>query len=197
MLSSRGRKMNYARRQQHSRLSRGVAAVIASVATIMLARAFASAGAESSAGIALLVALSLGLYARQWLSLAERSAVGARSEDEVQRALAPLEGDGWRLRHSLRWRGHRDIDSLVIAPSGVAFAIETKTKAYDDRHLARVQAQARWLSRRRRRWCRRGALPVLCVVRPRHVERVEHQVLVVSLDQLTLALRHAAGDSRR
>jgi hypothetical protein len=197
MLSSRGRKMNYARRQQHRRLARAVAAVTASVATSMLALAFASAGAESTAGIVFLLALSLGLYARHWLSLAERSAVGARSEDEVQRVLAPLEGDGWRLRHSLRWRGHGDIDSLAIAPSGVAFAIETKTKAYDDRHLARVQAQARWLSRRRRRWCRRGALPVLCVVRPRHVERVERQVLVVSVDQLTLALRQAAGDSRR
>jgi hypothetical protein len=197
MLSSRGRKMNYARRQQHRRLARAVAAVTASVATSMLALAFASAGAESTAGIVFLLALSLGLYARHWLSLAERSAVGARSEDEVQRVLAPLEGDGWRLRHSLRWRGHGDIDSLAIAPSGVAFAIETKTKAYDDRHLARVQAQARWLSRRRRRWCRRGALPVLCVVRPRHVERVERQVLVVSVDQLTLALRQVAGDSRR
>jgi hypothetical protein len=197
MLSSRGRKMNYARRQQHRRLSRAVAASIASVATVMLALAFANAGAESSAGIALLLALSLGLYARHWLWLAERSAVGARSEDEVQRALAPLEGDGWRLRHSLRGRGHGDIDSLAIAPSGVAFAIETKTKAYDDRHLARVRAQARWLARRRRRWCRRGALPVLCVVRPRHVERVERQVLVVSLDRLTVALRNAVGDVRR
>jgi len=189
--------LNYARRQQYRRLSRAGAASIASAATITLALAVARAGAEVAAGIVLLLALSLGLYARHWLSLAERSAVGARSEDEVQQALAPLEGDGWRLLHSLRWRGHGDIDSLAIAPSGVAFAIETKTRAYDDRHLARVRAQARWLSRRRRRWCRRGALPVLCVVRPRRVERVERQVLVVSVDRLTVALRNADGGVRR
>ncbi len=129
MLSIRGRNMNYARRQQHRRLSRAIAALIASAATITLALAVARAGAEIAAGIVLLLALSLGLYARHWLSLAERSAVGARSEDEVQQALAPLEGDGWRLLHSLRWRGHGDIDSLAIAPSGVAFAIETKCAA--------------------------------------------------------------------
>ena len=44
--------------------------------------------------------LGLGLYSRHWLLLARRSAVGARSEDAVQRALAPLQAEGWRLRHS-------------------------------------------------------------------------------------------------
>jgi hypothetical protein len=61
--------------------------------------------------------------------------------------------------------GAGGIDSLAIAPTGVGFAIETKTKGYNDRHLARVRQQAAWLSRRRRRWCRRGAVPVVCVVR--------------------------------
>jgi hypothetical protein len=37
-------------------------------------------------------------------SLAGRSRVGARSEDEVQRALASLWAEGWRLRHSLPWQ---------------------------------------------------------------------------------------------
>ena len=45
------------------------------------------------------------LRARHWLRLAGRSRVGARSEDEVRRALAPLEAEGWRLRHSLPCRG--------------------------------------------------------------------------------------------
>jgi hypothetical protein len=49
-----------------------------------------------------------------------------------------------------------------------------------------------WLSRRRRRWCRRGALPVVCLVRARGVERVEQNVLVVSIDGPLSALRSCA-----
>ncbi|HET9104651.1 MAG TPA: hypothetical protein VFN55_14965 [Solirubrobacteraceae bacterium] len=48
--------------------------------------------------------------------------------------------------------------------------------------------QAVWLSRRRRRWCRRGALPAICLVRARGVERVDQNVLVVSIDGLLPAL---------
>jgi hypothetical protein len=170
-------------------------AVMGSGASVLLALAVAAAGAVCAAGAMLVLALGLGLYARHWLSLAGRSRVGARSEDEVHRALAPLQAEGWRLRHSLPWRGRGDIDSLAIAPTGVAYVVETKTRTYDDRHLARVREQATWLSRRRRRWCRRGALPVVCVVHARRVERVEQEVLVVSIDRLTLALRNVASDA--
>jgi hypothetical protein len=76
-----------------------------------------------------MLAVGFGRYARHWLSLAKRSRVGARSEDEVRRALAPLRAEGWRLRHSLPWRGRGDIDSLAIAPTGVAFVVETKCAA--------------------------------------------------------------------
>ena len=138
------------------------------------------------------VALIVGLRARHWLSLAGRSQIGARSEDEVRRALAPLEQHGWRLRHAVRWPGVGDIDSVAIAPTGIAFAIETKTRTYADRQLSRVREQARWLSRRRRRWCRRGSLPVLCVVRAIGVERCEHGVLVVSIDRLVVVLCEVA-----
>jgi hypothetical protein len=141
----------------------------------------------------LVLAVGLGLYALHWLLLADRSRVGARSEDEVRRALAPLRAEGWRLRHSLPWRGRGDIDSLAIAPTGIGFVVETKTGTCDDRHLARVREQAAWLSRRRRRWCRRGAVPVVCLVRPRRIERVEQAVLVVSIDRLIPSLRHRAG----
>jgi hypothetical protein len=89
-----------------------------------------------------------------------------------------------------------DIDSLAIAPTRVAFAIETKTRSYDDRHLARVREQAAWLSRWRRRWCRRGAVPVVCLVRPRGVERVEHGVLVISVDRLIPVLRRCGFSQR-
>jgi Nuclease-related domain len=70
-----------------------------------------------------------------------------RSEDEVRRALAPLREHGWRLRHGLRWQGNGDIDSVAIAPTGLGFAIETKTRTYDERQLGRVLEQARWLGR--------------------------------------------------
>jgi hypothetical protein len=60
----------------------------------------------------------------------------------VQRVLAPLEAEGWLLRHSLPWQGQGDIDSVAIAPGGIAAAVETKTRTYDGRHVARVREQA-------------------------------------------------------
>jgi hypothetical protein len=184
--------VNYARRQQYRRLSHAGQAALGSVVAGLLGLVVASAGAAALGGLLLLTAVGLGLYARHWLSLARRSRVGARSEDEVQRALAPLQTEGWRLRHSLPWQGSGDIDSVAIAPTGLAVAIETKTRTYDARHLARVHEQAAWLARRRRRWCRRGALAVLCLVRMRSVERVEDDVLVVSIDRLIPLLSVAA-----
>jgi hypothetical protein len=189
--------VNYARRQQYRRLSRAGAAASGSVAVVLLALVVVSAGASSLAAFLFLVALGLGVYARHWRSLASRSRVGARSEDEVQRALAPLRSEGWRLRHSLAWQGRGDIDSVAIAPTGVAVAIETKTRTYDAGHVARVYEQAAWLSRRRRRWCRHGSIAVLCLVRARGVQRVEDDVLVVSIDRLVCALRGAVGVSIR
>jgi len=188
--------MNYARRQQYRRLSRAGGAAAGGATALLLALALASAGAFSLAAVLLLAAVAFGFTTRHWLGLAGRSRVGARSEDEVHRQLAALERDGWRTRHSLRGRGPGDVDSVAIAPSGIAFAIETKTRAYDGRHLLRVREQAEWLSRRRSRWCPRGTLPVLCVVRDRRVERYDHDVLVVSLDCLVPTLRAAAAKTR-
>jgi len=56
----------------------------------------------------------------------------------------------------------------------------------------KVRDQAAWLSRRRRRSCRRGGVPVVCLVRPRGIERVEREVLVVSIDRLIPELRSGA-----
>ena len=184
---------NYPRRQQYRRLVHAGEAALGSAIAALFGLLTASAGAAALAGLLLLAAVGLGLYARHWLSLAGRSRVGARSEDEVQRVLAPLEAEGWRLRHSLPWQGPGDIDSVAIAPTGIAVAIETKTRTYDQRHLARVREQAGWLSRRRRRWARNGALGVMCLVRARGLERAENDVLIVSIDRLPHVLRVAAG----
>jgi hypothetical protein len=86
---------------------------------------------------------------------------------------------------------------LAIAPTGVGFAIEIKTRTYDDRHLARVREQAAWLLRQRRRWCRRGAVPVVCLVRAQGVKRLEQNVLVVSIDRPIPVLRGAVGGLAR
>jgi Nuclease-related domain len=185
--------VNYARRQQYRRLSHAGMAAAASITAALLGLVLAGAGAATAAAVSLLAAVALGLQARHWVALAGRSRVGARSEVEVRRTLAVLQREGWRLRHSLPWQGHGDIDSLAIAPTRVGFAIESKTRAYDHRHLARVCDQAAWLSRRRRRWCRRGAVPVVCLVRAGGVQRLERNVLVVSIDRLIPVLRGAVG----
>jgi hypothetical protein len=82
--------VNYARRQPYRRLSRAARAALGSVAAGLLGLVVASAGAPALVRLLLLTAGGLGFYARHWLSLAHRSRVGARSEGEVQRALAPL-----------------------------------------------------------------------------------------------------------
>jgi hypothetical protein len=189
--------MNYPRRQQYRRLLHAASVAPASAVAVLLAFVLASVGAISLAAVVAGVAAGLGLYARHWLGLADRSRIGARSEYDVRRELAALENEGWRLRHSLRWSGPGDVDSVAIAPSGIAFAIETKTRTYDDRHLAVVREQAAWLWRRRRSWCHRGVVSVLCVVHARGVHRWDHGVLVVSIGWLVPTLRHTAGTSTR
>jgi hypothetical protein len=188
---------SYPRQQQYRRLARAGVASAPSAATVLLAMLAAAGGVLLIAILMLLCSVGFGLQARHWARLAARARVGARSEDQVQRALAPLEAEGWRLRHSLPWQGRGDIDSIAIAPTGFVFAIETKTRTYRSEDLARICDIAAWLTTRRRRWCPNGALPVLCVVRDHGLERVEAAVLVVSVDRLPAALRTAAGTRQR
>jgi len=89
------------------------------------------------------------------------------------------------------------ISSVAIAPTGIAFAIETKIRNYSSEDPARTCEMAAWLYARRRRWCRHGAVPVLCVVHARQVEHVGAGVLIVSLDRLVSALRVSAGTVAR
>jgi multisubunit Na+/H+ antiporter MnhB subunit len=132
------RRLNYARRQQYRRLSRAGSLALAGVLAALLAMLLVSIGFALTGGLLLAIAVVFGIRAHHWLSLAGRSRVGARSEDEVRHALAPLEHHAWWLRHALRWSGRGDIDSVAVAPTGLGFAIETKTRAYDERQLRRV-----------------------------------------------------------
>jgi hypothetical protein len=190
-------RLSYPRRQQYRRLRRSAASGAAGLAAGALAAIAADVGAIAIAGVLVLVMVGLLFHAHHCVRLAGRSRVGARSEDEVRRALAPLKAERWRLRHSLPYRRRGDIDSVAIAPTGIAFAIETKTRTFDARHLAGVRETATWMYRRRRRWCRPGALPVLCVVRAQDVDRVQDGVLDVSVDRLVPSLRAAAGTAQR
>jgi Nuclease-related domain len=197
VVNARCADANLPRRQQIRRLCRAAATGAAALAATALAVVAIDAGATALAGLLALVRAALVLDARHWAGLAARSRVGAQSEAQVRRALSGVEAEGWRLRHSLPCGVRGDIDSVAIAPTGLAFAIESKTRTFDARHLARARQTAAWLHRHRRRWCRKGALPVLCVVRARGVQHVEDGVLVVSLDRLAPALSAGAGTSPR
>jgi len=118
--------MRYPRRRQYRRPRRAAVTTIGAVAAASLAVAAASQGGVPLAEFLLLAAFGLGAYARHWARLAGRSRVGARSEEQVQRGLAALAAEGWRVRHSLLWQGGGDIGSVAIAPTGIGFAVETK-----------------------------------------------------------------------
>ena len=188
---------SFPRQQQYRRLRGAGACAAGSTIAGALTVVAIVLGAILAAGVLVLAAVVLAVRAHHWVRLAGRSRVGARAENEVQRALAPLQAEGWRLRHSLPWRGRGDIDSLAIAPTRVAFVIETKCWSFEPEHLARTREMAVWLGTRRRRWCPRGAIPVLCVVHARGLEQIEHGVLVVSRDRLATMLRIRAGTSDR
>jgi len=151
----------------------------------------------AAAGLALptlalvLCAGVLAFGASRELKVSRRNRVGADSEAEVRRALKSLKRGGWSVRHGVGVRTGGDLDHLLRAPSGVGFVIETKTARYTQAHGTRTIHAARRLARRRRRYPG-GVVPVLCIVRARHLERVENDALVVSLDRLLPALRAAA-----
>jgi hypothetical protein len=142
----------YPRRQQAYRLKRAAGAAAGAVAITAAGVVAALAGLTALAVVLLLTAGAVGLYARHWARLARRSQAGARSEDQVRHALATLEREGWRLHHSLAWHHGGDIDHVAIAPTGIAFAIDTKTRTYNPVHLTKVNEQAAWLRHHRRRW---------------------------------------------
>jgi len=116
-------RSSFPRRQQYQRLRRAAASGATALAAGALAIIALRAGAPALAGALALVMIGLVIETRCWLRLAGRSRVGARSEDEVRAALAALQTEGWQVRHSLPYRGHGDIDSVAIAPTGISFVI--------------------------------------------------------------------------
>ena len=189
------RAVSYPTRQRNQRLGRALNHAWLAIALLLLAAAAARAGFTLIALLFLLSAVVAGVRSHHWLRLARRSSIGARSEQEVRAQLQALEREGWRIQHSLAWRGGGDVDHLAIAPPGVglAFAIETKTRTYAPGDLARITAIARWLGRRGSGYSRQGAVPILCLAGARGVERWEAGVTVVSADCLVPVLSRLAG----
>src|SRR4051812_13585393 len=187
---------SYARRQEWRRLktaaSRGAGAAVAILAAMLAASA-------NQAVVAIPLVLASGLLtlaSRHALALARRSRVGAGSEAQVRRALKPLTGEGWQVRHAVDWARGGDLDHVVRSPSGMGFVIETKTLRYTRAHIVRTIEAARWVGRRRRRYpC--GVVPVICVVRGRSLERQDGNLLIVSLDRLLPAMRVVAANGGR
>jgi hypothetical protein len=187
--------VNYARRQQRRRLMKA-ASRAAGAAIALVAAALATAAEEEEIGLLLaLLSGALAVASRHSLRLAARSRVGAESEAQVRRALAPLASEGWRVAHAVDWPGRGDLDHVLRSPSGMGFVIETKTLRYTRAHLARTVDSGRWLARRRWRYPA-GVCPVICVTRARRTEQLEEEkVLVVSLDRLMPALAGHAPPS--
>jgi len=184
--------VNYARRQQYRRLSRAGSTAAGAAAVAMLGPWLASIGATSIAVVLVLLAIVLGLHARHWLVLAGRSRVGARSEDEVQRALARLEAEGWRLRHSLPWAdvgtstrsrslppAWRSRSKLKPKPSSTGTLLVCSSRrngcpvaggdgacAVRSRSCALLDVAGSSMSRPECWWCRSSGLPRLCVGPP-------------------------------
>ena len=180
-----------ARRLRPAPASGAGATAAGAVAMIALA-----AGALALAGVLALATVGLLLDTRRRPRLAGHSRVGARSEDAVAEP-SPRSRRKAGAFAIVRYRGRGEIDSIATAPTGLAFAIETKTRTFRSEHLANTREMAAWLCRHRRRWCRAGALAVLCVVGARSLERVEDDVLIVSVDRLLPALRVRAGTTPR
>ena len=191
-------RSSFPRRQQYRRLRRAAASGAAGLAAGAVAVVAASVGALEVAGVLLLVTFGLVIDARRWLRLAARSRIGARSEDDVRRALAAAPGRGvaaaplaalsgtWRHRQR---RDRPDRDRLRASNPRPEPSTPTTWPT-----------PARW----------RLALPPPAALVPRRraggpVRRRRDEawsgsrthVLIVSLDRLLPALRVRAGTSPR
>jgi hypothetical protein len=92
--------VNYVRRDQYRRLPRAGRLGLAGTAAAVLGLLAVRDDVAWPGALPLVVGVMLGLRARHWLSLAGRSGTGARSENEVRRALTPLQEHGWSVGHA-------------------------------------------------------------------------------------------------
>ena len=134
-------RVSYPRRQEYRRLSRadgcgGKRNRGAARARRRERGGPSLAGAAAFVRSVLVSRRGIGLFL---LGAAASAALGGRGAARAHDARA----EGWRVRHSLRWSGRGDIDSVAIAPGGVAFAIEVKTSRYEDRHLVTCGSRRR------------------------------------------------------
>jgi hypothetical protein len=176
--------LSYPRRQQLRHLHRAASTAAGALAAGLVALAAAANGLVGAAALLLTVAAGLA-GSDPSFGAPRRSASGRR---RVREAGAPRAESAARRRLANRPR-HRLAGSRRHRPRRghavrVGFAIETKTRWFDSRHIERTRATAAWLARRHRSWCNHGVLPVLCVVRRSRIEHVHAGVFVVSVDRL-------------
>jgi hypothetical protein len=188
---------SYPARQRNRRLASALREAV--LAILLLVGAAASNGIPVLALTLLLVSVTSAVSSGRSMRLAGPSSIGARSERRVRAELDVLKREGWRIQHSLAWRGGGDIDHVAIAPPrlGVVFAIETKTRSYRPGDLARIAAVAYSLASHGSALCRRGTVPVLCLAGTHGIERSEGGVAVVSVDRLAPTLRRVAGTTAK
>jgi hypothetical protein len=108
-------------------------------------------------------------------------------------AAAAAKGPAARLD---RFPGHGDVDHVAVAPTGVAFAIETRPAASTTGTSTWSAPRPRGYSAAGARWCPHGARAVVCVTRGQRLEQVQDEVLVVSVDRLAATLRRGARCKR-
>lgn len=180
------------RRQQVRRLGRAAAIAVGGLAATVGAVAAALAGLWAIAVGLLLVA------AGPRSPCASLGAAGGpqrcrRAVRVPQRALSILEREGWRIRHSERWRGRSDIDHVAISPAAIAFAIETKTLP-SNRDTSKTSATKPpgFGSD-----AAAGARAARFRFSASRAPTADFDGLVVSLDELLPALRAAAGTTSR
>jgi hypothetical protein len=184
--------ISHPRVQQYRYLGRCAALAVAALVAAVAALGALAAGIAAAGVVLLVAAAGFGALSHKSLLLARRSRVGADAEDAVRRVLGALVREGWTVEHGVRWPGGGDIDHLVRSPSGLGFAVETKTRSFNERQLARTLHTARWAAGRRQHFPH-GVIPVLCVVRSRGLQHNYDKVLVVSLDRIGSALRKTAA----
>jgi hypothetical protein len=181
------RPVNYPRRAQLRYTVKSRAAYAGGVLALAGAPVAVASSLPASIG---LLALAPGLFAagKVYGRRADRYRVGADSERVVADRLRTLEQRGWTVRHSVDWPHHGDIDHVVQAPGGPAFAIETKTGRYHPELLGRARAAAAYVAPRGLQ-----CIPVICLARRRGVSFAEQGVHVISADLVAARLSELAG----